>query len=265
MSKKDRLGADPLSWIQDSRLMDSHEADQGQRAQTAEPAKKSRQKERAAGVNHEENKLESVVAETAPAKSLKSTNSKKLVETQIARANAPIPEMQKGDIDSLVENFQKYLTFCLADEEYGIEILKVVEIIGVLPITRVPRTPAYLKGVINLRGRIIPVIDLRLKFGLCAAEQTEETCIIVVHANNKIMGVMVDRVSEVVDLAKNAIEEAPSFGSNLNTDYILGVGKVQDKIKLLLDIDKVIAQRNVIGSFAQSLAFLKNEATNNLN
>ncbi|MFH1549951.1 MAG: chemotaxis protein CheW [Planctomycetota bacterium] len=134
----------------------------------------------------------------------------------------------------------KYLTFILAEENYGLEILKVREIIGIMDITPVPRTPEFVKGVINLRGKVIPVIDLRLKFGMEEIEKTEETCIIVVDVRGVEMGIVVDKVSEVLDIAGKDIEDAPSFGTNVNTEYILGMGKANDKVTILLDIAKVI-------------------------
>ena len=139
----------------------------------------------------------------------------------------------------------KYLTFILADESYGIEILKVREIMGMLEITTIPRTPDFVKGVINLRGKVIPVIDLRLKFGMEEAEHTEETCIIVVNLAGVEVGTIVDRVSEVLDVAGNDIENAPSFGANVNTDFILGIGKSDDKVTILLDVDKVFSDSDV--------------------
>ena len=139
----------------------------------------------------------------------------------------------------------KFLTFFLDDEEYGLEILKVREIIGMMGITPVPRTPTFIRGVINLRGKVIPVVDLRLKFGMEAIEQTSETCIIVVQAEGMEMGSVVDKVSEVLDIAGEDIEDAPSFGEDLKTDYILGIGKSEDKVKLLLDIDKVLSSQDV--------------------
>ncbi len=140
----------------------------------------------------------------------------------------------------------KFLTFFLAEEEYGLEILKVETIIVVLPITPVPRTPEFIRGVVNLRGQIIPIVDLRLKFGMESIEQTEETCIIVVRAQGIQMGVIVDRVSEVLDIAAEDIEDAPSFGMDVNTDYILGIGKSDSKVKLLLDIDRVLSTQELI-------------------
>lgn len=139
----------------------------------------------------------------------------------------------------------KFLTFFLAGEEYGLEILKVHEIIGMMAITSIPRTPDYVRGVINLRGKVIPVVDLRLKFEMEYKEQTDETCIIVVRANNVQMGIIVDSVSEVMDIAGQDIDNAPSFGASVNSDYILGIGKSEGRVKLLLDIDKVLSTDDV--------------------
>ncbi len=145
---------------------------------------------------------------------------------------------------ALKERAGKYLTFALANEEYGLEILKVREIFGYMDITAVPRTPAYVKGVINLRGQVIPVIDLRAKFGMETTEVTEETCIIVVEISQGDQkystGIVVDLVHEVLDIAGEDIEESPQFDSSVNTDFILGMGKIGDTVKILLDIDKVL-------------------------
>ncbi|MDH3975011.1 MAG: chemotaxis protein CheW [Deltaproteobacteria bacterium] len=140
----------------------------------------------------------------------------------------------------------KFLTFQLQDEEYGLEILKVREIIGIMDITTVPQTPDYVKGVINLRGQVIPVIDLRLKFGLKESEYGKRTCIIVVDVNGVMMGIVVDTVSEVMDIETVDIEATPSFGTTLNTDYILGMGKVKGKVKILLDISKVLTSEELV-------------------
>lgn len=139
----------------------------------------------------------------------------------------------------------KYLTFGLASEEYGLEILKVREIIGMMDITAVPRTPHYVKGVINLRGKVIPVVDLRLKFDMDEAEVTDETCIIVVDVNGVEIGIIVDRVSEVLDIASSDIEESPKFGSTVDTDFILGMGKAGDNVSILLDISRVLSEVEV--------------------
>ena len=148
--------------------------------------------------------------------------------------------LTKETTKNAIERGGKYLTFALADEEYGLEILKVREIMGVMDITVVPRTPDYVKGVINLRGKVIPVVDLRLKFALESIEQTKETCIIVVEVNELQVGIIVDRVSEVLDIPSDNIEDSPSFGTNVDTEFILGIGKAKDKVIMLLDITKVI-------------------------
>jgi chemotaxis signal transduction protein len=200
----------------------------------------------------------------------------------------------------------KYLTFALGSEEYGIGILKIKEIIGMMPITALPRTPEYVKGVINLRGKVIPVIDLRIRFEMEKIDYTERTCIIVIEALSSrmekcwevknckktecpahgssdlrcwmtsgtfcrdeiqgsfhekiaacrqcnffqkahsdqtviIMGIVVDTVSEVLNIKSSDIEDAPSFGFRLDTDYILGMAKMEGGVKILLDIDRVLS------------------------
>jgi purine-binding chemotaxis protein CheW len=139
----------------------------------------------------------------------------------------------------------KYLTFALAREEYGLEILKVREIIGYIEVTAVPQTPPYVRGVINLRGQVIPVVDLRARFGMDTAEVTEQTCIIVVEISqgkHKFdTGIVVDRVSEVLDIAGADIEDAPQFGAAVDTDFILGMAKVGESVKILLHIDRILA------------------------
>ena len=204
----------------------------------------------------------------------------------------------------------KYLTFTMADEEYGIGILKIKEIIGMMPITTVPRTPEFVKGVINLRGKVIPVVDLRLRFGMAEIDYTERTCIIVVEAQASeatkcwiakecgknecpaygnpdhrcwmisgtfcrdeiqgsfhekteacrkcnfyqamqeqkavfTIGIVVDSVSEVLNIKGEDIEETPTFGTKLNTDYILGMAKMEGGVKILLDIDRVLSTEEV--------------------
>jgi len=152
--------------------------------------------------------------------------------------------MEVAKSDSLLNKEGKYLTFTLGQEEYGLEILKVREIIGYMEITAVPRTPDYVEGVINLRGQVIPVIDLRCRFGMESVGQTEATCIIVVeisHGEGAIStGIVVDQVSEVLDITGKQIEVAPEFGGSVDTDFILGMGKIGDSVKILLDIDKVL-------------------------
>ncbi len=135
-----------------------------------------------------------------------------------------------------------YLTFSLAEETYGVEILKVREIIGMMDITSVPRAPVHVRGVINLRGKVIPVIDLRMRFSLPTVEATDETCIIVVMVGNVEMGVIVDKVCEVLDILNDEIEDAPSFGATVDTSFILGMGKSEGKVTILLDITRVLGE-----------------------
>jgi purine-binding chemotaxis protein CheW len=144
----------------------------------------------------------------------------------------------------------KYLTFNQGMEVYGIEILKVQEIMGMIPVTRVPKTPAYVRGVVNLRGKVIPVIELRRKFGVEAKEDTDRTCIIVVQVNLNgcpvIMGLIVDEVSEVLNILAEQIEASPAFGAKVDTDFILGMGKVGKKVVMLLDVDKVLSADEMV-------------------
>jgi len=145
---------------------------------------------------------------------------------------------------------RKFLTFSLDREEYGIEILRVREIIGVMDVTYVPGTPDFVRGVINLRGKIIPVIDLKYKFGLGEAEITEKSCIIVVdvNSNGRVIqtGLLVDSVSEVLDVGDEDIEETPSFGDGVRVDFILGMAKVGNRVKILLDVDKVLSTAEIL-------------------
>ena len=138
----------------------------------------------------------------------------------------------------------KYLTFTLGHEEYGLPVLKVREIIKVMDITQVPQVPGHVRGVINLRGKVIPVIDLRRKFGLVATEYTEQTCIIVADVDltpaKVMMGVVVDSVSEVLNIAGPEIDDTPGFGGQNATDYLLGLAKVKGMVKILLDLDRVL-------------------------
>lgn len=153
---------------------------------------------------------------------------------------APVAEATNTD-----QRAGKYLTFQIANEEFGIRVLKVREIMGIQDITAVPQTPGHVKGVINLRGKVIPVVDLRLKFGLDAAEYTQRTCIIVAQVQGEagqiLMGVIVDGVSEVLNLAGSDIEDTPDFGEHVSTEYLLGMAKVKGKVKILLDIDRVLS------------------------
>ena len=152
----------------------------------------------------------------------------------------------------IVEKEGKYLTFALGPEEYGLEVLKVREIIGYMDVIAVQQTPAQVKGVLNLRGQVVPVVDLRTKFGMETAEATEQTCIIVVETSQGdhrfCAGIVVDRVQEVLDIAGEDIEEVTQFGSSINADFILGMGRITESAKILLDIDRVLAGTD-LGNF----------------
>jgi purine-binding chemotaxis protein CheW len=149
------------------------------------------------------------------------------------------------------ERAGKYLVFRLGREEFGIYVLKVREIMGIQNITAVPQTPAYVKGVINLRGKVISVVDLRLKFGLPEIECTQRTCIIVVQIeadeHARLMGIVVDGVAEVLNLATGDIEDTPNFGQGAETTYLLGMAKTKGKVKILLDIDSVLTSQELHG------------------
>ena len=162
---------------------------------------------------------------------------------------AKLAETMDQAVKAMADKEGKYLTFSLAGEEYGIGILKIKEIIGMMSITTVPQTPKFVKGVINLRGKVIPVIDLRLRFGMDAIAYTERTCIIVVEIEGRFgtiqIGIVVDSVSEVLNIKGEDIEETPTFGTKLNTDYILGMAKMEGGVKILLDIDQVLSAQEI--------------------
>lgn len=161
------------------------------------------------------------------------------VATAVEAGKAETGKQRKGEARA-----GKYLTFRVGSEEYGLEILKVREIIGLMDITKIPRAPAFVRGVINLRGKIIPVVDTRIKFGMPSIENTAETCIIVVEvkrANEGVeMGMLVDAVSEVLDIKDDAIEDAPEFGAAVDEQFIMGMAKAKGTVKILLDIDRVL-------------------------
>jgi purine-binding chemotaxis protein CheW len=138
----------------------------------------------------------------------------------------------------------KYLSFHVGPEEFAIGVLGVREIMGMQDVTAVPHTPAYVKGIINLRGKVVPVVDLRLKFGMPATEYTARTCIVVVDlpgdGGSVLMGVIVDSVSEVMNITAGEIEDAPDFGEEVSIPYLIGIAKSKGKVKLLLNIEKVL-------------------------
>ncbi len=144
----------------------------------------------------------------------------------------------------------KYLTFALGDESYAVDVRKVREIIRLTSITSVPQMPAFIRGVINLRGKIIPVIDLRVRFGLSDAATTDKTCIVVVQIQTNAhtrreTGLVVDNVEEVLNLTANEIEETPDFGSQVDTEYLLGMAKIKGSVKMLLDLDRVLGNEEL--------------------
>lgn len=163
-------------------------------------------------------------------------------------AAATQEKVQHGKVD---QRPGKYLTFELGREEFGIQVLKVREIMGIQDITAVPHTPPHVKGVINLRGKVVPVVDLRLKFGLPEIEYTQRTCIIVVQvagdAGSLLMGIVVDGVSEVLNVTAADIEDTPDFGNGVSTPYILGMAKVKGKVKILLEINQVMTSQELQG------------------
>jgi len=176
--------------------------------------------------------------------------------------NASVMEtINQSNASSAGANSDKYLSFVLGNEEYSLEILKVREIIGLIDVTSLPQTPDYIKGVINLRGKIIPVVELRTRFGLESIAYTDATCIIVVEVESTDgellhMGVIVDTVSEVLSINSSEFEPAPKFATSVNTDYILGIGKVKEKTIILLDINKVLSAEeiNALGNKANAEA-----------
>ncbi|MDZ4859035.1 MAG: chemotaxis protein CheW [Candidatus Hydrogenedentes bacterium] len=158
--------------------------------------------------------------------------------------NAMVESVLDGEV-SLASRAGQYLTFLLGAEIYGLAILKVQEIIGLMPVTKVPRTPHYVRGVINLRGKVIPVVELRTKFEMEQRADTNMTCIIVVQvassAKNVTLGIIVDEVAEVLAITADQLEPAPSFGNGVNTEFILGIGKAGAKVVVLLDVDRVLS------------------------
>ncbi len=158
-------------------------------------------------------------------------------------------EDSKDSLESVVDSrVGLYLTFVLSNEIYGFEILKVQEIIGQMPITRVPNIPEHFRGVTNLRGKVIPVVDLGKCFGLGTITENEKTCIIVLQINmdgkDHILGVMVDEVSEVLSISANQIEDSPSFGT-IDTEFIMGMGKVDKKVVMLLDGERLFSKDEI--------------------
>lgn len=151
------------------------------------------------------------------------------------------------DLDEEMEDTQedKYLTFVLNREEYGIEIKHVIEIIGIQNITSVPDMPSYIKGVINLRGKVIPVMDVRMRFSISEQAYNERTCIIVITVNEQLVGLIVDEVSEVLDIPKSSVEPPPKVSRGAGNKFVHGMGKVGDAVKILLNADKLLFEEDL--------------------
>jgi purine-binding chemotaxis protein CheW len=167
----------------------------------------------------------------------------------MATANTNIAQVNTGDLVSLEMGQDaegpQYLTFMLAGEHYGVDILRVQEIKGWAPVTRIPNTPEYLRGVLNLRGTIVPILDMRMRFDLENAEYTPLTVIIVlsVHTENgeRVIGVVVDSVSDVLNVRPEDIKPTPDFGSGVDTDFLNGLAASGDEMVMLLDVDKMMS------------------------
>ncbi len=163
-----------------------------------------------------------------------------------ATLNTPEVNEHRTTVPDVSTDFDtKYLTFSLADEDYGLKVLTVREIIGIMDITRVPQTPNFVRGVVNLRGKVIPVLDLREKLGLPAMEYNTLTCIIVVDIG-VLMGVIVDTVQEVHHIPEADIEESPKLCASVDTTFILGMGKVNGKVKILLDVERILTSEELV-------------------
>ena len=144
------------------------------------------------------------------------------------------------EIEDVDTQKDKYLTFHIGEEDYAISISHVTEIIGMLKITEVPQTPDYIKGVINLRGKVIPVMDIRLRFGMPARDYDERTCVIVVHFKENIVGLVVDTVSEVLDIPEDDVENSQNFNQSTDNNFICGMGKINEQIKMIIDVNALL-------------------------
>ena len=158
----------------------------------------------------------------------------------------PSPSTEPNRAERAQSQGEKFLTFVLGSEEYGLEILKVQEIVGILPITRIPRTPAFVRGVVNLRGKVVPVMDLRERLGM-SQEGAQELCIVFVQVHGMLLGIVVDRVSEVVTIPDKDIAPTPQFGVGVHVDYLLGVANSGGRVRLLIDLDRALGREELEG------------------
>ena len=167
------------------------------------------------------------------------------------------PSQKKQD-DELLQ----LVTFSIGEEEFGVNILKVQEIIRTMEITKVPRAPEFVEGVINLRGKVIPIIDLRRRFGLAPKAHDKNTRIIVIEINNIIVGFVVDAVSEVLRIPASTVEPPPPVVAGVDSDYISGVGKLQDRLLIMLDLDKLLSSEDMdmLSTMSQCSSALRHSA-----
>jgi purine-binding chemotaxis protein CheW len=160
------------------------------------------------------------------------------------------PENEAKDLNQHNESVtegRQFLTFNLGDELYGVDILRVQEIKGYTTVTKIPNTPSYIKGVLNLRGTIVPIVDLRTKFGLQTIEHTMFTVIVVVVVKEKVMGLVVDAVSDVLDIERKDVQAPPNFGARVDVSFMNGIGKAGDKLVTLLNIDRMLSDEALQG------------------
>ena len=169
---------------------------------------------------------------------------KKEIKNNNTKVNESLVEWDDEDDEDTLAN--KYLCFKLSNEEYGIAIRHIIEIIELQKITEVPDMPGFVRGVINLRGKVIPVIDLRLRFHILEREYDDRTCIIVIHIDETLIGLIVDTVDEVLLISGDNIEEAPKFSSTSTKDrYVEGLAKVGETVKIILDVEKILYEKDL--------------------
>ena len=154
-------------------------------------------------------------------------------------------ELKPAGIVAVGQGGKEFLTFTLGAEEYGIDILKVQEIRGYEAVTKIANTPAFIKGVVNLRGTIVPIVDLRIKFNLGSVDYNQFTVVIILNVRSRVVGIVVDSVSDVIALAADQIRAAPEFAGELESDYITGLGTVAERMLILVDIEKLMTSREM--------------------
>lgn len=161
--------------------------------------------------------------------------------------------------ETTVQQEEQYVTFIIAEENYGVEVLKVQEIIGMTEIVYVPNSPDFMKGVINLRGSVVPVVDMRKRFHMEQREYDMFTVIIIVEVKNVLVGMIVDSVSDVVEIPRSGIHETPHFTAKIDTEFISGIGQVNEKLTIILDIDKILSSEEI--KTAEEINTMEKEAT----